>query len=54
MNHLVSFQLSVGSHVRMEVSANVQMLVPAQTAGWGVSAKSVSLSLNVSLHPIIC
>ncbi|KAH0517158.1 Sushi, von Willebrand factor type A, EGF and pentraxin domain-containing protein 1 [Microtus ochrogaster] len=37
---LFSFQLSVGSHARMEVSANVQMLAPAQTAGWGVSVKS--------------
>lgn len=51
---LFSFQLSVGSRARMEVSANVQMLAPARTAGWGVSVKSVSLSQNVPLHPILC
>ena len=37
-------QLSVDSHVRMEGSANAQMLVPVQTAGWVASVKSVSLS----------
>lgn len=50
-DHLLLLQPSVDSHVRMEVSANVQMLAPVQTAGWGASVKNVSLSSNLTLSP---
>lgn len=50
-DHLLLLQPSVDSHVRMEVSANVQMLAPVQMAGWGASVKNVSLSSNLTLSP---
>lgn len=50
-DHLRLLQLSVDSRVRTEVSANAQTPAPVQTAGWGASVKSVSLSSSLTLSP---